>query len=114
MKSLKKYYTMEKIILDGYTPNQFADLLKTIVREEFEMFNKKQLEEKHLRLSEVGNLFYPPLSRPTVNRLREEGTIKEYDFGGIMCFKYTQVVSAIREIKKYERRQVKNLSELKK
>ncbi|MBS1599509.1 MAG: helix-turn-helix domain-containing protein [Bacteroidetes bacterium] len=62
----------------------------------------KELSEKLLSPSEACKLFQPSISKVTLDSWARKGLIKKHAIGGRVYFKYTEVMEALKSLKKYK------------
>jgi hypothetical protein len=94
-----------------FSPIPLGELLKTLKAEILEALSTKQekeLQEKLLSPTETCNLFYPKISKPTLIKYTKEGKLQEYRIGGRVYYKYSEVLQALKTLKKYQRKEVYN------
>lgn len=81
--------------------NRLEDLLVK-VDERLELAQEKELAEKLLSPIEACKLFYPPISKSTLNRWEKQGLVKKYTIGGRTFFKYSEILSAATSLEKFK------------
>ena len=94
---------MNKIFLVGLEEEEFFERVGALVKKEFKAVNEELLSEKFLSIAQVRTLFDPPLSRTSINKLKKLSILKEYRLLNKPLFKYSEVISAVKEIRKYTR-----------
>ncbi len=79
--------------------NQFRD----VIREELHAIHEKELQEKFLSPEETCNLFQPAISKPTLESYSQKNLLKKYYLGGRTWYKYSELMDAMKQIKKFSR-----------
>lgn len=80
------------------------DFFQSMIREEIRSKHFEELQEKLLSPEETCKLFSPAISKPTLESYSEKGYIKKYYLEGRTWFKYSEVMAALKTIKRYERK----------
>lgn len=78
--------------------NQLAERVSQVLKDQ----QKQQLEEKLLSPAETCQLFQPKISLPTLNRWTKDGHLTMYRIGGRTFYKYSEVLQAAKELKRYK------------
>lgn len=90
------------------TGNQLAEMLyhflPSMVKQGIKTFKEEELQEKLLSPDNTRKLFTPAISLPTLDSYAEKGYFNKYYLEGRTWYKYSEVMAALRTIKKYERR----------
>lgn len=84
--------------------DQLAGLLQSIIRQEVRAKQEEELQEKLLSPKEVCKLFQPNISLVTLNSWSDKGLLTKHYIGGRTYYKYSEVVSSLKSIKKYSRK----------
>lgn len=82
---------------------ELTGIFRELIREEINAKNEKELQEKLLSPEETCNLFSPAISKPTLESYAQKELIKKYWLGGRTWFKYSEVIEAVKEIKRFSR-----------
>lgn len=82
-----------------------SEILPPLVNEGIKTFKEKELQEKLLSPEEACKLFLPAISRPTLESYSEKGYFTKYYLEGRTWFKYSEVMSALKNIKRYSRKE---------
>lgn len=92
----------EQIILTQVPLNDLIQEFRNIVREEI---NTKQQREDETLISadKACKIFDPAISRPTLQSWVDLSLIKSYRISGRVWFKHSEVIAAVKEIKKYRK-----------
>jgi hypothetical protein len=80
-----------------------SSFFRDIVREEFKLMNQEELQEKYISPREARKIL--PVSQPTLDSYAAKGWLTKYHLGGRTWYKYNEVLSALKQIKKYSRLQ---------
>jgi len=83
-----------------------ASLLPSMVNQGIKEFKEAELTEKLLSPEQTCKLFTPAISKPTLESYTEKGYFKKYYLEGRTWFKYSEVMSALKTLKKYSRKPV--------
>jgi excisionase family DNA binding protein len=90
---------INQITLISITLDELKNLIKEAVREELEAREQKE-DEKMLSVSEVSTLF--GVTKATVYNWTTEGKLSKYKVGGKVFWKYSEVMEAAKQLKKYK------------
>lgn len=84
---------------------ELIESIRVMVREEVRQSSQADLEEKLLSPKEVCEMFTPKISEPTLRAYCNQAKLKSYRFGKSkrIFYKYSEVIHALKEIKKYSR-----------
>lgn len=85
-----------------------APFIQGIVREEVRNKAHEELQERLLSPEETCKLFTPAISKPTLESYYEKGYFQKYYLEGRTWYKYSEVMAALKSIKKYSRRELIN------
>lgn len=96
----------ENIILSPIPLDQLTGLLTSIVREEIRAKNVEDLHEKLLSPEETCKLFVPAISIATLNNYSNQGLVKKHYLGRLTFYKYSEVIDAVKTLKKYSRKSI--------
>ena len=83
--------------------NELGDYFRGIIREELDARHEKDVLEKLCSPEETCNLFTPRISKPTLESYSQRGLLNKYYLGGRTWFKYSEILQALKQIKKYSR-----------
>lgn len=96
----------EQIIISGFTPEQFkqmiSDLVEKRVTHAIKTIKTEELQERFLSIAEVQKMFVPAISRKTVSNWTGDGILKKHVIAGKPCYKYSEVIAAVKAVKKYK------------
>ncbi len=95
---------MDSNILFSPIPlDQLSGLLTSIIRQEIRIKTEEDLHEKFLSPEETCKLFKPAISKPTLESYAEKGLLQKHYLGGRTWFKYSEVIAALKTLKRYQR-----------
>jgi hypothetical protein len=80
-----------------------TNIFRDVVREELNAKNEKELQDKFLSPEETCNLFSPAITKPTLESYSQKNLLKKYYLGGRTWYKYSELVDAMKQIKKFSR-----------
>jgi hypothetical protein len=86
--------------------SEFIPLFKGLIRDEVRAKYSDELQEKLLSPKEVCNLFQPKISLPTLASWTEKGLLTKYAMDGRTWYKYSEVLSALKSLKRYSRQPI--------
>lgn len=93
------------IILNGLSADELVNLvvdrLTDTICQAIRNAKAEELKEKFLSISEVQKMFVPAISRKTVDNWTKEGLLKKHVIGGKPWYRYSEVLEAVKGIKKY-------------
>jgi hypothetical protein len=99
----------EQIILSGLTVDQLTQAIGEIVQQRVNdavrNIKAEELQERFLSISEVQKMFVPAISRKTVDNWTREGILLKHVIAGKPVYKYSQVMEAVKCVKKYQHSQ---------
>ncbi len=93
---------MENIVLTPVPLDTLLQSFREIVKEEIKAQQLNDLQEKLLSPKEVCNLFEPKISLPTLARWTDDNLLIRYDLGSKVFYKYSEVLSALKTLKRYK------------
>ncbi len=105
-KHFKTFFMPNNKETQVFIPQSIEDLtekFRGIIREELAAKSEKDLLEKYLSPEETCNLFQPAITKPTLESYSKKRLLKKYYLGGRTWFKYSEVIAAAKEIKKFSR-----------
>jgi hypothetical protein len=82
---------------------ELRSFFQDIVRNEVRSKAAEDLQEKLLSPEETCKLFTPAISKPTLESYYEKGYLQKYYLEGRTWYKYSEVLAALKTIKKYSR-----------
>jgi hypothetical protein len=88
--------------------NLISSLLPPAIHQGIKDFKLEEIQEKYVSADEGRKLFNPALSRPTFESYAEKGYYNKYYLGGRTWFKYSEILAALKTIKKYGRQNLVN------
>ena len=92
---------MEKqIIISGLTIDDFIEIIRSVVREEFKKVND-EMPEKLLSPAETCKMFQPSISKVTLAAWTAQGKLQDYRIGGRVFYKQSEVLKSLTVLKKY-------------
>jgi hypothetical protein len=94
---------MQNFILSPIDLDVLKQSLSEIVQSELAKAATKSTEEKLLSPSEVCAVFQPKISKTTLAKWTKEGYLVQQKIGGRGYYKFSDVISAGKTIKKYKR-----------
>lgn len=71
--------------------------------------SNQDVAELLLSPREASKLFVPSISIATLNNYAAEGLIKKYYLGRLTFYKKSEIISALKSIKKYARKELNHL-----
>jgi hypothetical protein len=92
----------EPIIRQDLSPEALA-AIEQIVNKALRTITAESLQEKLLSPAETRKLFQPGISRPTLVAWTKDGRLKSYTMGKNIYYKYSEVIEAAKELKRYKR-----------
>src|ERR1051325_1998148 len=92
------------IIKEAILPFKEAILpsIREAIKEEFRSIQKSETQEKLLSVDQARKMFDPEVSRGTIYNWINEGLIESYMIGGRRCLKYSELIEAVKRVKKYQ------------
>lgn len=81
--------------------NLLLELVPQAVHQGMKTFKEEQLLEKLLSPDETRKLFHPAISKPTLDSYAEKGYIQKHYLGGLTWYKYSEVMAALKTLKRY-------------
>ena len=79
------------------------DIMKDDLRAEIKAALKQEVEEKLLSPEAARKVFEPAISRSTLDKYMREGRIKRREIGGRVFILQSELIEAVKEIKRYQR-----------
>lgn len=92
------------IILSPISLDSMASVFTAIVRQEIKAAKTEELQDKLLSPEATCRLFEPSISVATLNNYAKEGLIKKHYLGRLTFYKYSEIMEALKSIKKYSRK----------
>lgn len=83
--------------------DQLAATIESIVYNKIREKQEEDLQEQFLSPEKTRQLFNPAVSIVTLNSWTDKGYLKKHVIGGRVYYKYSEVMQAVKEIKKYSR-----------
>ena len=100
------------IILNGLSTDQLMQMIETVVSQRVEQAIRKtkeeDLSERFLSIEETRKLFVPALTRQTIHNWSESGVLKKHVISGRVYYKYSEIMQAVKHLKKYSKRGLDN------
>jgi hypothetical protein len=91
----------DQLILSSVDVDKLAAVLKELLAPELtKKVNEANLPERLLSANQVCALFTPKITRATVDNYVDRGFFNKYALGGRNWYKYSEVVAALKVIKK--------------
>jgi hypothetical protein len=106
MLKQKSIKMTETLILSPISLDQLSGAISSIVRQELRSKYEEDLQEKLLSPEETCKLFVPEISIGTLNNYTNQGLLKKYYLGRLTFYKYSEVLSSLKSIKKYSRKEM--------
>lgn len=91
------------VVTEDYLATILAALLPPIITKGIKEFKDEELLEKFLSPKETRKLFNPEISLVTLDAWAEKGYIRKYHIGGRTYYKYSEILQALKSLKKYQR-----------
>src|SRR4051812_35411422 len=95
------------IIIQGLTMEEFSNSISVIISEKVTEAVRKVKEEDNLEKlispADACKLFSPNISKPTLEGYVKSGYFNKYHLGGRTWLKYSEIMSALKTIKRYQR-----------
>lgn len=91
------------LILMPVPLTELLQQFREIVKEEIEVADQNKIGEKLLSVVEATKLFVPKITRQTLSAWTNEGLIPMRKIGGSNYYKYSDIISAGKTLKKYKR-----------
>lgn len=101
---------MKTTLLIEIEPSELIEKIRLAMREELAANNKAVMGEKFLTAAELSRVFVPNLSRYKIKKLCAENVIQEYLLSNEKVYKYSQVVEALKAIKRFSTYKVNPLN----
>jgi hypothetical protein len=98
----RRYPLHDQLVLTQVPVKDLIQLIKSAVREEL-LAKDEAKEEQLISPDKVCSIFQPKITRPTLQSYTDQGLIKSYRLGGRVWYKYSEIMNAIREIKRYKK-----------
>jgi hypothetical protein len=92
---------MDKILFSPIDLQELISNVRTVIKEEIQASQEQQLQEKLLTTEEVGELLR--VSRQTVINWSREGILIKYTMGHKVYWKYSEIITALKTVKKFKR-----------
>jgi hypothetical protein len=100
------------IILNGLSTDQLMQMIATVVSQQVEQAIRKtkeeDLSERFYSINETRKLFVPALSRQTIYNWSESGKLKKHIISGRVYYKYSEIMQAVKHLKKYSNKGLYN------
>lgn len=81
-----------------------STFITPIIHNSIRSIKQEELQEKLLSPEETCKLFTPAISIPTLNSYYKKGYLEKYYLEGRTWYKYSEVMAALKSIKRYERK----------
>ncbi|MFN8291612.1 MAG: helix-turn-helix domain-containing protein [Chitinophagaceae bacterium] len=92
---------IDNLVLSPIPVNELLDLVRQVVREEICIANKSNAEEKMLSAKEACKLFVPAITRPTLDKLCQNGLLSKHYVGSRIFFRKAEVLDSLKSYKRY-------------
>ena len=76
---------------------------RTILKEERQVDQLHDLQEKMLSPAEACKIFQPNISKVTLAKWTTAGLIPDYRIGGRVFYKYSELLSSLKTLKKFKK-----------
>lgn len=93
---------LSSMVLSPVPLSDLLEGLRQVVKEEVLAGQQKQLDEKLLSPGEVCKLFVPAITRPTLDKLCNEGRLTKRYLQSRVYFKYSDVMAVLKTYHRYE------------
>ena len=93
---------MSEIILSQIPLSDLISQLREVVRQEIISAAAENEAEKMISPAEACKLFNPSITRPTLDKLVNEGKLQKHYVGSRVYFKKSDVFTALKSFKKYD------------
>jgi hypothetical protein len=94
---------MNQITLTTVPVDTLETTLRQIIRSELAASKQKDVQDQMLSPKEACALFVPAISKTTLAKWTREGSLASYRIGGRVYYKHVEVVTALKELKRYRR-----------
>jgi hypothetical protein len=94
------------VTTDNQLQQVLAAFLPSLVKDTLLNLKKEELKEQLLSPEETCKLFKPAITKPTLESYCEKGYLTKYYLSGRTWFKYSEVLQALKSIKRYSRNQI--------
>ncbi|HEV7333230.1 MAG TPA: hypothetical protein VGN63_19500 [Flavisolibacter sp.] len=91
----------ETQILSPIPLDQLRQVFSDVVRQEIIANELQKLQERLLSADETCKLFTPAITRPTLESYASKGYFTKYYLAGRTWYKYSEVIGALKSIKRY-------------
>lgn len=93
---------MDNLILSQIPLCDLIDELRKVIKEEVLSAQQQKNDERLLSPAEACKMFVPAITRPTLEKLVNDGKLKKHYIGTRVFFLYKDLVNATTTYKKYE------------
>jgi hypothetical protein len=102
---------MEQIMMFSITREELKQIICEALHERLTALSPPQFDDKLLSISEACKVFQPSITRQTLNNWRKLGLIQPTDKGKSRWYKLSELLSATKNISRYDRKSIptKNL-----
>jgi hypothetical protein len=94
---------MNQISLTTVPVESLETTLRQIIRSELAAAKKEDVQEQLLSPKQACALFVPAVSKTTLAKWTRDGDLTSYRIGGRVFYKHAEVVTAVKELKRYRR-----------
>ncbi len=92
---------MESIFLSPISLTELTSTIEDIIDRALARKRQSDLKEKLLSPEETCKLFHPPISKVTLPNWEKQGKVNKHYLGGRVVYKYTEVLEALKTVKRY-------------
>ena len=90
-------------ILSPLSLDQLAKSIRDIVKSEIEANAMRDLSDKLMSPAETCKIFQPKISKVTLHSWTKAGRLQDHRIGGRVYYRYSEVLDAVKSLKKYKR-----------
>jgi hypothetical protein len=95
---------MDPVIFFPIPIDQLKAIIQEVVRNEIRSHQVEEVQERMMSSKETCKLFYPAISAMTLYTWTKKGYLQKHLIGGRIFYKYSEVISAMKQIKRYRGR----------
>jgi hypothetical protein len=101
--NLSNSTSMNDLILTPVPWEKMKEAIQEIVFTALQAQKTAETEERLLSPSETCNLFQPKISKTTLASWTKQGLLQEHRYGGRVYYRYGEVLTAAKTLKRYAR-----------
>lgn len=94
---------MNEIVMTTVDLNELFDRIRTVVKEELTAERSREVNEKLLSPKETCEMFQPKITTATLKNWTDDGLIQDHWLGGRKFYKYSEILSSLKTLRRYRR-----------